>query len=1488
MSSISLEASGTDSIQIYTDWANRHLAKSQQKSSPRPQIRDISNDFRDYRVVSQLINVIVPANDFTPNFQQKIAKTTSNLDGLATCLEYLKTIGLDCAKLTKTDIDSGNLGAVLQLLYILSTHKQKLRQIKKDLKLSAMPPAVTKLPSPKSRIAQPPTTTSKENLNSNFLAPQMSTSRLQTPSRISRPATTSSSKLTPTSTASSSTQSLTKSGIRPPSSSATSSTSSRASGNNNSTSSRIATSQLQKPQHTSSRIRVATNSPASRVAAATPSEKIATVKSLAARKPEKIEPSSANSASMLKLKLFNTAPKDSAPIIAKPKEKPNTPIRNSGLKPPTSKLAKPTPTSKITYRKEHKPEPEKRCSKSSEEDESGYVGFSTQSSGSSPASTSSTEGSLSMHSASSKSSTSSSHSPSSDDLTLNASIITTVTQTAKPQIALAPEPKPVLAVIGIPNPEKEKPAIGVVSPMMTHRKLVKNESSPDISEKSEPVPKMAPIRQPPTYEQLLEQGKIQSPTKSTCASPIFGEPSTSKSEIPTSPSRILSPTPKKGEQRESVLSLERREKKKSSESSGYNSSEGGIAMFAKMREKMKEYDDMTKKAQQGYPESFEDSSSLSSGISDNIEYDDVSTDDLSGVEMATVASKHSDYGHFIRGSASQPKPLRAPSESRSRTIAEQENIHKLLSQCRTSQRGSSFGQHSIRSPGYATYSPARGSGSGTAGSGSKSGYHSLDRKSHLAEFSASGDNRIAALLSPRRIPNPQPARPRNSSSSGIYGTYHSDAFQLYRLADDQIQYSSNGSRSEMGSQLSLASTTAYASLNDKYEHAIQNMTRDLESYKSTIDSLTKKQENYTSLFELFEQKLRKLTSHIEKSNLKSEEAARFRQDIAHLREISTHLAKATQVKQHNDGAGELLRQPSLESIRSSMSSSSKSSKHDKMSLNSFGKSKKSWIRSSLSKLTKKKHSKDEMPSISGSQQMLDNVDVIELRQELQDRDSTLTEVRLVALDRARQVDMLLETVNKLKHENKQLKKERDRSNYGTRASSRASEEPLYDVAAAATSSSSASARSSMGPAAIKVTVNVDLAGRICQAVCPDNEIILGYLQIGAQISTWQDVDTMVMDLFAAYVKRIDPERTLDILGEAILGYQIGQMSRHISQTATSNLPTPSATLHPTTTIRLFLKGAAQNRVDSLVLDTLLPTQMLTQLVKYIETERRLVLAGAAGIGKSKLARSLAAYVALKLENSEEILDLKIPEDTADLLKIEKTLENLLRSSKPTIVIIDNIPKNRIAFVASVFAANSCSAPGPIVICTVNRYQIPEMQISQNQNFKMFLLTMRMEGVAGFMLRFLRRRCVEAEYRQSRQMSMEMLEVIAFLPKALQAVNQFIEKTNSIDVTIGPRVFLQCPLSVDESKNWFIKLWNDNFVPYMERVAREGKKTFGRCASFEDPTDLICEKWPWLEDPAPEDTLRRLSLQDLKSSAPANNFNPLESLIQLHATKHPPL
>lgn len=1525
-----------DLVPIYTEWANRYLSKSGTSTPSTQLVTNIAEDLRDYRLIVRLIHAVVPSNDYTKEFNEKISNTSTRLEGIVICLEYLKFNDVDSANISAKYIESGNLGSILQLVYVLSAHKHKLRELKKkkqaEAQVAEMPPAVaTKLPTPMnlgttpsrtaSRIAVPPPTTNGLKAKPTGLKP---------PAALRPPTATRSSNNNVKSGTSSTCSSIASSGTYAsiPSVSPTPPTGIRAPSRPPSSQGNLTTSQITKRS-----LPVKSTTP-----------KLANVKTIKNTPPKAppVTTKQPETSSMLKLKLFSKKPAAAAATAttttttAAVKSPVPAAMTKSGLKPPTSKIATVKRPAEVKVRNTisvKKPtteaEEKKRCSKSSEE--SAYVSMSNRS----PAS--STEGSISMHSQSSKEGESpDSTEPSSSTAVFN-----------NKQIV---EEKPTLAVRGVSKEEKS-PTVGVVSPMLNQRKKIeekkeKTDKKPPLPTRdsrlettftgTEPpqtvqVPKMAPIKQPPSYKQLLQQGRISAPQQQQG----FGESSDDSLDSVTTTIRMKQQPSSAGN------TLDRPTTSRTNESSGYASETGG-GMFTRMKEKMKELDSHMKPHL--FRDSFDDSSSLSSGISENIE--DISTDDLSGTDMASVAAygKTGDYHQFCRSSSSTAKSMRGASssvDSRSRRMAEQENIHKLLSQCRTSQRGaaaatSSSGpqqqhQHILTSPGYATISGGSPNLTLSAdgdtlsvhslrhhkNNGSLSGFHSLDRKAHLQDYLSPRESRgaMAALVSPRRTPNrssPPTGGSMSARTAKDYGIYAAvgDGIHLHRLNDELHKSPSRLTKSsEMGSQLSVASCAIYASLNDKYEAEMEKLARELNAYQATVSKLTRKQEDYALLFDVFDVKLSNLSQNIEKSQLKPDEVTKLRQDIIHLKQISSRLASKAE-QNHYEGAGELLRQPSLESVashRSSMSSSSKSSKTDKSSLNSFGKSKKSWIRSSLTKAFSKKKKSGAMSdnegspmhrldTITGSQSRLDDIEVNELRRQLEDRDLALTDVRLDALDRARQVDVLRETINKLKSENKQLKQDMTKlMTIRSRASSHASipmmlneEEPFYETACntSTSPSNSYSSKRSSGCNSIKVTVNVDLKGGINDRICPDNEIIVGYLPVPCKQTTWVELDQQLSALFQVYLDRIDSEHQLDLTATtAIIGYQMGDVHREPTVTPEK---APEDVLSPTTTIRMFLRGARQDNVDSLVLDTLLPREMLHQLVKYLTAQRRLVLAGATGIGKSKLARELTTYISYKNGLSpDSVIDIKVPDEGNEkLLKVEKQLEQLLYSKSPAVILIDNIPKNKIAFVASVFANVPLGHDeGPFVICTVNRYQLPEMKV--HQNFKMFLLTNRMDGVNGFMSRFLRRRAIETEFRQCRQMPSELGHVIAFLPKVLEAVNSFIEKTNSMDVTIGPRVFLQLPLMADETRPWFIKLWNENFVPYMEKVAREGKKNFGKCSTFDDPTDTVCEHWPWLEGPPAEESLKRLNLKDLvpTGNTPKTPFNPLESLMQLHATKH---
>jgi hypothetical protein len=100
---------------------------------------------------------------------------------------------------------------------------------------------------------------------------------------------------------------------------------------------------------------------------------------------------------------------------------------------------------------------------------------------------------------------------------------------------------------------------------------------------------------------------------------------------------------------------------------------------------------------------------------------------------------------------------------------------------------------------------------------------------------------------------------------------------------------------------------------------------------------------------------------------------------------------------------------------------------------------------------------------------------------------------------------------------------------------------------------------------------------------------------------------------------------------------------------------------------------------------------------------------------------------------------------------------------------------------------------------------------------------------GYLGRYLRRRMAEqtlstiSNFQQNSLFSLNALDsLIEFLNRSLFLINEFIERTanGGSNVTLGPRILLQCPLEGDQAREWFIRLWNDKLVPYLRKAAIE--------------------------------------------------------------------
>ena len=86
----------------------------------------------------------------------------------------------------------------------------------------------------------------------------------------------------------------------------------------------------------------------------------------------------------------------------------------------------------------------------------------------------------------------------------------------------------------------------------------------------------------------------------------------------------------------------------------------------------------------------------------------------------------------------------------------------------------------------------------------------------------------------------------------------------------------------------------------------------------------------------------------------------------------------------------------------------------------------------------------------------------------------------------------------------------------------------------------------------------------------------------------------------------------------------------------------------------------------------------------------------------------------------------------------------------------------------------------------------------------------------------------------------------WIPEAWHHINKFLEKHNSSEVTIGPRLFLSCPTDVANSQVWFTDLWHYSIIPYLIEAVKEGLQLFGKKAQWEDPSQFLLQSYPWTE------------------------------------------
>lgn len=171
-----------------------------------------------------------------------------------------------------------------------------------------------------------------------------------------------------------------------------------------------------------------------------------------------------------------------------------------------------------------------------------------------------------------------------------------------------------------------------------------------------------------------------------------------------------------------------------------------------------------------------------------------------------------------------------------------------------------------------------------------------------------------------------------------------------------------------------------------------------------------------------------------------------------------------------------------------------------------------------------------------------------------------------------------------------------------------------------------------------------------------------------------------------------------------------------------------------------------------------------------------------------------------------------------------------------------------------------------MIGTINQSNVTALNL--HPNFKWILCVNHTEPVKNYLNRYLERRLIDYEAKlisshqqtggllnspeQHQQLMLieqnlkDMKAVFEWIPKLWHHVNKYIETYNSLDLTIGPKLLITCPIDFRQAQEWFVELWNGTLVPTLLDVVREGIQVYDtKVGSWEDPKTWLQTTMPWI-------------------------------------------